>query len=149
MASTELAYDRMNLRQLTELEYILLGDLRDVLEEDSTEQNRKWLLAIVEALLKTLPREFALREQGGYMRDILMMSPELDPNVQHLLDEHCSLCNQLRELAEHLQQARPFQAHADQLKQELNEWTCCLASHNREEEKLVQQAYQQDTGGGD
>lgn len=149
MGSQEMSYEQMNLKQLSELEYILLGDLRDVLEEESTEQNRKWLLALVEALLKTLPREFKLREQGGYMEEIVMVCPELDSSVQHLQEEHVTLCAQLQNLADQLSSPPAFQKQADQLKQQLSEWARSVQNHNRQEEQLVQQAYQQDTGGGD
>lgn len=149
MSVTEMTYDCMDLRQLTELEYILLGDLRDVLEEESTQENRRWMSALVDALLKTLPREFAIREEGGYMRDILINSPELDPNVQTLLDQHGSLCAQLQKLADQLETVSLFEQQADQLKQQLTDWMEALKAHNRSEEMLVQQAYQQDTGCGD
>lgn len=149
MFVAEMTYDRMNLRQLTELEYILLGDLRDVLEEEATQENRRWTLALVDALLKTLPREFALREQGGYMRDILLENPELDPEVQCLFDQHASLCAQLQKLADQLQAVAAYEKHANQLKQQLADWIQELKSHNRNEEMLFQQAYQQDTGCGD
>ncbi len=149
MSSTEFIYDRMNLKQLSELEYILLGDLRDVLEEESSEENRKWLLALVDALLKTLPREFALRERGGYMQDIVMISPELDPSIQQLRHEHDSLCEELAELAQALRSASSFQKEAAALKQRLTNWAESLTAHNQQEEQLVHHAYQQDIGGGD
>ncbi|MCA8983549.1 MAG: hypothetical protein KDA76_07300 [Planctomycetaceae bacterium] len=149
MSGRELTYEHMNLRQLSELEYILLGDLRDVLEEDSTEENRKWLSMLVDALLRTLPREFILREEGGYLEEIVMNCPELDSSVQQLQEEHITLCSQLRSLATRLHGTTDFQVEADSLKRQLGAWMNCLQAHNRHEERLVQQAYQQDTGGGD
>lgn len=149
MSSVELNYDRMNLKQLSELEYILVGDLREVLEEESNDQNRKWLLVLVEALLKTLPREFALRERGGYMREVLLLSPELDPLVQQLKEEHDSLYRELDELAEALRCSKVFQKQAGALKERLAKWSDNLSAHNHSEEMVVFQAYQQDLGGGD
>jgi len=145
----DISLRQLDLRQLTELEYILLGDLRDVLEEPANEENRRWLLAIVEALLETLPCEFALRERGGYMREIVLNSPELDSNVQCLRREHGTLCRSLAEFAEKLQSRRGFRRRAEVLKQELADWAAQLDHHNRSEEQLVQQAYHQDTGCGD
>ena len=49
------------------LEYILLGDLRDVLEEPLDSSNLTWTLAIVDTLLTTLPRELDLAETGQYL----------------------------------------------------------------------------------
>ncbi|MBR9800330.1 MAG: hemerythrin domain-containing protein [Rubinisphaera brasiliensis] len=149
MATQDIGLRQLDLRQLTELEYILLGDLRDVLEEPASEENRRWLLAIVEALLETLPCEFALREQGGYMREIVLNSPELDSDVQCLQREHGSLCRDLAEFSEKLRLRRGFRKRAEVLKQQLAEWAAQLDAHNRSEEQLVQTAYQQDTGCGD
>ncbi len=44
------------LEDYTALEYILLGDLRDLLEEPADHFTRSWLVAVLDALLDTLPR---------------------------------------------------------------------------------------------
>ncbi len=139
----------LNLQQLSDLEYILLGDLRDVLEEESTEETRRWLTAIVEALLRTVPREFALRSRGGYMNSLLLECPEADSSVRRLEVEQTTLCEQLQELYDRLQESGSFHAHAIELKRDLATWMDHLQSHNLREERLFQDAYFQDTGGGD
>src|SRR5260221_8654966 len=63
--------DARLLEQYTSLEYILLGDLRDILEESLDRESRRWLIAVLDALLETLPREFDLEEHDGYMAEIL------------------------------------------------------------------------------
>ncbi len=40
------------------LEYLLIGDLRDLLEETPDNETRRWLLAVLEELLNLLPNEF-------------------------------------------------------------------------------------------
>ncbi|MCG6157003.1 hypothetical protein [Rubinisphaera margarita] len=139
----------LNLQQLSDLEYILLGDLRDVLEEESTEETRRWLTAIVEALLRTVPREFALRSRDGYLNSLLLECPEADSNVKRLEVEQTTLCEQLQELYDRLQGPGSFHAHAFELKRDLAGWMEQLQSHNLREERLFQDAYFQDTGGGD
>ncbi|MEZ6048536.1 MAG: hypothetical protein R3C11_23770 [Planctomycetaceae bacterium] len=49
------------------LEYILLGDLRDVLEENPDQSTVNWMVAIIDTLLTTLPRELDLAESGQYL----------------------------------------------------------------------------------
>ncbi len=149
MSQAEVPFSHLSLQQLSELEYILLGDLRDVLDEESNEQNRKWLSAIVEALLRTIPREFALRNNGGYMQEVLLVRPEADSKVQNLKKEQQTLCEQLQEISDRLSTSRSFQKHALVLKQELADWSEHLRTHNINEERLVQDVYLLDIGGGD
>ncbi len=149
MLKNQCHYELMSLKQLGELEFLLLGDLRDVLEEEATEQNRKWLLAIVEVLARTVPREFYLREKDGYLQDIVNCCPEVDREVQELLEEHRTLRDRLDELRNKLQRLRPFRTQADALKYELAEWMDKLEQHNKKEGRLVHCAYSQDMGVGD
>ena len=149
MSKNPCRYDKMNLRQLGELEFLLLGDLRDVLGEESSEQNRKWLLAIVETLLKTVPQEFALRERDGYLEEIILCCPEVDREVQYLLKEHQTLRTRLVQLRDELKGLRQFRTRASVLKFELAQWMKTLQRHNREEERLLHSSYTQDVGVGD
>ena len=59
------------LEEYSTLEYILLGDLRDLLYEPPDEETCRWLLAVLDALLETLPREFDLKQQDGYLMEVL------------------------------------------------------------------------------
>ncbi len=149
MLKNQCHYELMNLKQLGELEFLLLGDLRDVLEEEASEQNRKWLLAIVEVLARTIPREFYLREKDGYLQDVVECCPEVDHEVQLLLKEHQTLRDRLDQLRNELQRLRPFRTQATALKYELAQWMEKLEQHNRREGKLVQCTYSQDVGVGD
>ena len=47
------------------LEYLLIGDLRDLLEEPADSETRRWLLAVVEELLDLLPNEFEFEDHGA------------------------------------------------------------------------------------
>ncbi|MEZ5950142.1 MAG: hypothetical protein R3C12_13210 [Planctomycetaceae bacterium] len=76
-----------------------------------------------------------------------MNCPELDSSVQQLQEEHITL----RSYAA----VHPI-ARDDRLpgggrfaQAATGSLDDCLQAHNRHEERLVQQAYQQDTGGGD
>ena len=50
------------LGRYTQMQYILLGDLREVLESRPGLSERNWMLTILDALLETLPTQFSLRE---------------------------------------------------------------------------------------
>src|SRR5262245_36103537 len=57
------------------LEYLLLGDLRDLLEEPPDTETRRWLLAVLEELLNLLPNEFEFEDQGGYLSEVREQFP--------------------------------------------------------------------------
>ena len=61
------------LRRCSELEYLLLGDLREMLEEPFTPQGRNWTVAVIDTLLDMLPREISQRPSPRSSRGV----PEL------------------------------------------------------------------------
>ena len=57
-----------SLADCNEFQYLLLGDLRDLLDEARDESDRKWLLAVLDVLVELMPQERQLHEKsGGYM----------------------------------------------------------------------------------
>ena len=52
------------IEDVTAMEYILLGDLRDLVDEPFDGVTLKWLKAVIDALLETLCREFARQDDG-------------------------------------------------------------------------------------
>ena len=148
--STSLAQiDVLQLQKLSALEYILLGDLRDILEEDATPITRHWLETILDALLETLPLEFSLREQGGYLKEVVEFYPRWEHQVTHLQSEHVMLVRRLQELRRGLMRQAAFKHIIGTLKEDLHEWMKLLVAHNRHESRLVQQVMNTELGVGD
>ena len=75
------------LEEYTVLKYILVGDLRDVLEEPANRYTRGWLVAVLDALLDTLPREMAIKEASGYLHEVLDEYPSWYRHVEELQNE--------------------------------------------------------------
>ena len=137
------------LEQYSTLEYILLGDLRDLLEDSDDEVTCKWLLAVLEALLDTLPREFDLEEQDGYLLEVLENYPNWVEEVNRLRSQHGSLFNRLTELREQILRRTSYAAIADQLRRDLRDWMMTLIAHHRHENRLLQTALNLEVGVGD
>ncbi len=132
------------------LEYILLGDLRDLLEEQpQDEQTRHWLLTVLDALLDTLPRQFALREQGGYLTDVLEQFPTWYQHIDRLHTEQRALYVKLDELRDCIAEREVENCLTETLKEAIHEWMISLEAHHRHERRLVQTAYTLDIGCGD
>lgn len=90
------------LEEFTSLEYILLGDLRDLLEEEFSEQTSRWLSAVLDALLEALPQELALKSEDGFLEEVLCDHPHWEPQVERLRSEYVRLCVWLEELRDRL-----------------------------------------------
>jgi hypothetical protein len=137
------------LVDMAALEYILLGDLRDLLEEEPDEQTSKWLLAVLDALLDTLPRELAIKSRDGYLEDVLEEHPYWEAEVQQLHAEYELLCVRLEAFRDQLVSRTPYCTIARQLREDLREWMDALQAHHRHENRLLQTAVNLEVGIGD
>lgn len=149
--STTPAYAarQRKLNDLTMLEYLLLGDLSDVLEEPASDENKKWILALVDTLLDTLPAEYRLRDVQGFYEDVLHEHPSWDSAVLRIRQEQRTLVSELKSLKASLDCCKNFKASADSLKQELMLWMNHLIQFNQREKRLLQDAYNIEVGVGD
>lgn len=137
------------LGEYAALEYILLGDLRDLLEEPADKETCRWLLAVLDALLDTLPREMELQEQGGYMEEVLEQYPNWSDQVDDLQHEKRALYTKLRQLRDGISRERRFSKIAEEVRTGLRDWMSSLVAHHRHERRIVQTAFNLDVGTGD
>jgi len=155
MAATEMSnrmsrtLDRTGLGGCTALEYILLGDLRDLLDEPADEENRKWLAAVLDALLETLPRELELKGKGGYLSEVVEEKPNWSHHVDTLRREYDDVYETLRELRRHVSGKTDYAETANRLRQGLHDWMNQLTAYHRHENRLLQEALNMELGVGD
>jgi len=138
-----------DLNECTEFEYILLGDLRDLLEDPPSDENREWLMAVLEALLDTLPKEFALKSRDGYLSVVLDEFPSWDHKVARLETEYVALYRQLRVLRDRLVTRHRLQEVAERLQLELERWMDAFVGLHHNERNLVLAAVTLECGAGD
>lgn len=143
------ARDSHLLEQYTSLEYILLGDLRDLLEESPGDETRRWLLAVLDTLLETLPREFDLEEEDGYMTEVLERYPSWSAQVERLHRDHEILFSKLKELRGRIERNSWVAPIANEVRRDLRDWILKLIAHRRSETRLVQTAMNLEVGAGD
>ncbi len=130
------------------LEYILLGDLRDLLEEPVSDDTRQWLIPVLETLLGTLPREECAGD-GEYLSPVLERYPNWYPQVDRLQREHRALFERLSELRNRLVRQQAIERIAEQLRADLRDWMAALHAHHRHENRILQTAINLEVGGGD
>lgn len=142
----------LKLDDFVTLEYILVGDLRDLLEEPMNEVTRKWLIAVLDALLETLPRRMELQAEGGFMTEVLDEFPSWFSHVEQLKNEYqdvyCKLAD-LRETVNSDDSHEDLKRLQKVLSHDLREWMTHLAAYHRHERRLVQTAFTLDVGAGD
>lgn len=135
--------------ELVSLEYILLGDLRDLLDEPFDDVTLKWLNAVLDALLDTLPREFAIKDDGGYLHEVVERDPNWDRYVRRLSEERRAVYAKLRVLRREIRNAERPLASAAEIQNDLKDWMTSLTAYHRHERRLVQTAFNLDVGIGD
>ncbi|MCA9017986.1 MAG: hypothetical protein KDA77_21865, partial [Planctomycetaceae bacterium] len=141
------------LEEISALEYILLGDLLDLLEEaDGDVGAWKWISEVLDTLLKMIPREFELQDEGGYLEEVLEEQPNWQGRVRDLYQERCVLLKKLNLLQTRMQDSLPLQQMrqiAGELRHELRDWITSYIAHQRHERRLIQDAFNSDIGAAD
>ncbi len=138
-----------SLEDYTALEYILLGDLRDLLEEPADQFTRSWLIAVLDALLDTMPREMALKESSGYLSEVLDEYPSWYRHVEDLQNEQRLLVLSLQALRDRLDTSGPYERDAVRVNSTVRQWMTRLVAHRRHETRLLQTAMNLEVGCGD
>jgi hypothetical protein len=138
-----------SLEDYTALEFILLGDLRDLLEEPADQFTRSWLVAVLDALLDTLPRQMALKESSGYLSEVLAEYPSWYRHVDDLQNEQRLLVLSLQALRDRLDTSGPYERDAVRVNSAVRKWMTRLVAHRRHETRLLQTAMNLEVGCGD
>ncbi|MCA9079063.1 MAG: hypothetical protein KDA58_00830 [Planctomycetaceae bacterium] len=131
-----------------ELEYILIGDLRDLLDDPPCDETGQWLLAVLNTLLETLPQDFELSSQNGYLDSVLAEYPHWEPVVERLENQRYELYRRLISLRNKLQVNASYTALADMLKGELTTWMSAFKVLRQHEQRLVLLSTHLDEGAG-
>ena len=130
------------------LEYLLIGDLRDLLEEEPPDnETRRWLLAVLDELLSLLPNEFEFEDQGGYLADVCEQNPNWSNMVELLHREHADLYFSLLDLRNRISDEQSFEFIAGEVKPKLSRWIEAAQRHRDREQQLVVAAFDTAFGG--
>ncbi|MEZ6066657.1 MAG: hypothetical protein R3B90_13345 [Planctomycetaceae bacterium] len=141
------AADSARLQRCTELEYLLLGDLREMLEEPITPQGAKWILAVVEALLDALPREHRMKSVDGYLSEVLQEFPNWNRRVRQLESQYFEMYDKLAELRDELEDGRTELFTTQSVVVGLTEWMQLFTNLQRHESDLLLEAVNTEIGG--
>lgn len=124
----------------------LLVEVRGAFEQPAGEVARADAAARLGSLRQYLARHFAQEERGGFLEESLTRMPRLAAEVRGVLAEHPALLADLDRLLERLA-ARDSGAEAwRQAGRDFEAFASRLLAHERNENAVVQEGYNEDLG---
>lgn len=136
-----------SLKKSNDLEYFLLGDLHQLLDEPRSQQTRQSLLVILDQLIKHLPRQLQLQSESGYMSRVLEEFPHWNKRIELLRGEDIGCCWLLEQLRERIADESPILCIAKDTCRSVGRWMKSFRDHRRRETDLLQAAFTRDIGG--
>lgn len=110
------------------LEYLLLGDLRQLLAEPRGGIRRTWLAALLDAFIDNLSRLAQLRNAGGDVSEVLHELPHWHRGISIFMDESSPERLRLEELRARLELGLPFEPAGRNVRDDLSHWMAALRS---------------------
>lgn len=126
-----------SIRELAQLEYLLLGDLHQILSEPVSSHTRPNLVAVLDLLFTMLPSRFDLEESSGHLAAVLDQFPNWHDQVEMLRIEHALLYEELRDLRQALDGEAPYEPVSEEVIHRIRTWMDRLRNHEREERRLT------------
>jgi hypothetical protein len=129
----------------------LLGQLACLEErsEPGTADCAAFLVRRLREVQTSLQCHFLFEEEGGYMSRILADAPHLHRAAQELLAEHGRLSDSLSSLIAAAAAIEPESGVTAALRAQVSQWVLLVRGHEARENRLIQQACNQDVGTDD
>ena len=124
----------------------LVTKLRGALDEGKDTSALAKLLA---EMRDELVEHFRLEEDGGYLDDAVAYAPRLTGQAKYLLEQHKELLQLISGLCDAVPLDGPSNINWEQVQAKGDHFVKTLLDHERGENMLVQEAYEQDIGSQD
>ncbi len=105
------------------------------------------LLQALEQLASFVRKHFEAEQRGGYFAQVVLHAPWLQGRVEELHAQHEQLLKQLENISSQVDQA--VRHGLLPLLEQLAQWTDQIIKHEHAENRLLQEAFLQDTAEGD
>lgn len=134
-------------QQCITLTWLLVGDIREMLQDHLDEEAIHWLKPILDALIHAMCEQSELTDREGWYDDLLGSFPHLISRVARLEAEQVELCRSLRNLRHEIEQDLPLDRLASRIERELSDWVDLMIAHSRREASLLQSVWYSEIGG--
>lgn len=134
-------------QQCTTLTWLLVGDIREMLQDHLDDEAIRWLKPILDSLIGAMCEQSELHSSDGLYDDLLGTFPHLITRVAGIEAEQNELCRSLRELRNGIERDIPLQRLAADIEEGLGDWVNLMTSHSRREAVLLQDVWYTEIGG--
>ena len=134
-------------QQCTTLTWLLVGDIREMLQDHLDDEAIRWLKPVLDALISAMCEQSELTSQEGWYDDLLGTFPQFISRVAGIEAEQNELCRSLRELRNGIERDIPLQRLAAELEAGLRDWVLLMTRHSRRQTVLLQDAWYTEIGG--
>ena len=134
-------------QQCTTLTWLLVGDIREMLQDHRDDEAIRWLKPVLDSLIRAMCEQSELHFSDGLYDDLLGTFPHLITRVAGIEAEQNELCRSLRELRNGIERDIPLQRLAADIEEGLGDWVNLMTSHSRREAVLLQDVWYTEIGG--
>lgn len=134
-------------QQCTTLTWLLVGDIREMLQDHLDDEAIRWLKPILDSLIGAMCEQSELHSSDGLYDDLLGTFPHLITRVAGIEAEQNELCRSLRELRNGIERDIPLERLAAEIEEGLGDWVNLMTSHSRREAVLLQDVWYTEIGG--
>ena len=106
-------------QQCTSLTWLLVGDIREMLQDHLDEEAIRWLHPILDALIGAMSEQSELTSREGWYDDLVGSFPHLISRVAKIEAEQTELCRSLRRLRNRIDRALPVSRLAAEIEADL------------------------------
>ena len=134
-------------QQCTTLTWLLVGDIREMLQDHLDEEAIRWLRPVLDALIAAMGEQAELTCREGWYDDVVGSFPHLISRVAKIEAEQTELCRSLRELRHHIERDLPLSRLTKEVEADLANWVDLMMTHGRRERVLLQDVWYTEIGG--
>ena len=134
-------------QQCTTLTWLLVGDIREMLQDHLDEEAIRWLRPVLDALIAAMGEQAELTNREGWYDDVVGSFPHLISRVAKIEAEQTELCRSLRELRHHIERDLPLSRLTKEVEADLANWVNLMMTHGRRERVLLQDVWSTEIGG--
>ena len=138
---------RSLLTAACDLEYLLIGDIRTLLEEKFDSQTRSSLLVLMNRLILSLPDVLERSSKKGYLNIVIERRPSWSRQINALYQANLDCVSSLTLVRDGLENDTPKAAIPKELELKLRNWIKSFSAMRCQESTMLQEAFTLDLGG--
>lgn len=142
---TDTDFRTTRIAQLRDLIYLLIDDLREMLEQED-HQARRYVDTVFEQTIEYLEELTQLEEKPEYLAPVIEANPNWFPRIEQLRAEHDNLIDAFKRFADRAA-SEPITYRLIAI--DLEKWRDQWLKHDRRESELLVQSQLTDIGVGD